>query len=174
MAAQGVGLNRNDPTGGAGEPLARRVNFEERMQTHEMSLSRHLLANDHDLDELVGALAQDLCTAEVRCSEARWNALEGRILDRLEAEEEFLSPAFDCAHPAEGASIHATHAKLRFRLADLRIFAQSCALKGEHARELLSLLRDLSSRKQAAVYPAADELDEGLASALVHRLGVVG
>lgn len=142
-----------------------------RMYTVQKSLSRQLLANDEDLGNLVGSLARDLRVAGASCSQARWNRLEGKILDRIEAEEAFFSPTFDSTHPVVGALIHEAHARLRYRLADLRTFVECSTLSTKDVGDLLWFLRDLSSQKQALVYPSADDLDDELASLVLHRLG---
>jgi hypothetical protein len=142
------------------------------MQAIDFSLSETLSSHDRQLTELFQDLLADLHASRgiCSCSVARWNDLEGRLLDRLEAEETFALPMFGCAHPEEAGEIHEDNAKIRYLLADMRQWVTASVLRADEVKGLLTLLVAAMNRKRATLYPWTDGLDDALASMLVHRL----
>lgn len=119
---------------------------------------RTRLFSDHDeLQGLLGQLRNAAETANEPTLVRVWGELESKLLTHLDAEEAYLLPPFEEAHPEEAQKIRDEHARIRKLVADLGVRAELHTLRLHTVEELVGELRQHANEEDRWFYQWADE-----------------
>lgn len=125
--------------------------------TRQQSI-RSRLFSEHD--ELQGLL-QQLRNAAEKADEPTlvrvWGDFESKLLAHLDAEESYLLPAFEQAHPEEAQKIRDEHARIRKLVAELGVRAELHCLRLQTVEALVDELRQHANEEDRWFYQWADE-----------------
>jgi iron-sulfur cluster repair protein YtfE (RIC family) len=124
------------------------------------------LATDHrELEGLLRRLSDDAKAPEPAVLHGTWCELESRLLAHLSAEEQYLLPLLEAAHPVETAHILDEHKKIRAMLAELGVAIELHTARIAAIDQLIQTLQTHAAYEDRTLYPlAADK-----ASSAVHR-----
>jgi hemerythrin superfamily protein len=138
------------------------------------AVGARLLADHQHLDALFSQLLTDMHAGEWRICQATWSRFERELLDHMAAEEALVLPSFERVNPSETARLREEHAKVRTLLADLGVRLELHAVKEEHVRGVIEVLRSHAAREDALLYRWAAQLEPDLQKALLGRLASHG
>jgi Hemerythrin HHE cation binding domain len=100
-----------------------------------------------------------------------WDALEPRVLVHLDAEEMFLLPGFEKAHPADAARVRDQHAQIRTQLGAIGIAVDLHLLRADMVTDFRDLLLEHVAEERRGLYPwAHTSADEHSLRMLLERL----
>ncbi len=108
----------------------------------------------------------------VGAPEARelWTELDHGLLSHLEAEERYVLPAFATIDRLAARELLADHAQIRELLLELGVAMDLHALRYEHSKEFIRVLRSHAAREDNLLYHWADtRLDAHLRAAARHH-----
>ncbi|MEZ4221544.1 MAG: hemerythrin domain-containing protein [Polyangiaceae bacterium] len=138
------------------------------------SISQRFRRDHHALLKTFEDLRNAVEGADARTIQSVWTEFEQALNRHLDAEEEFILPALQAAHPGEVTSIRREHDRIRDLVFDLGIRADLRTLRRDVADALVHLLEEHAAREEIGVYALADrELKaqrEGLFARLADRI----
>ena len=116
-------------------------------------------AKDHErLELLLRQLAESAACAESSKLCEVWTDFETCLTRHLEAEERYLLPLVEAAHPAEVAAIREDHLAIRRLVAELGVRVDLHAVSEPAVTDLLRLLHEHASSEERALYGWADQV----------------
>jgi hemerythrin-like domain-containing protein len=131
-----------------------------------------LLAHDHArLERLFVELSNAVEGADQPTLAGVWTDFEHGLLTHLEAEERYLLPLVEPAHPEEAGTLRREHARIRALILDLGVRTDLHILRQEAAAELLDLLRRHAEWEDRTLYPWAEAIiDDASRRSLIELL----
>jgi hemerythrin-like domain-containing protein len=144
-----------------------------------MNQVRARLTRDHEeMRALLQQLAEDAEAPSRQALEASWDALEGRLLRHMEAEERYLLPLLEAGHPASVQKTRAEHGHIRDVVAKLGLAVQLHTARKPDILQLIELLNQHSSDEDHTLYQLAGDkasgaVERGITAALKGLLAPV-
>jgi uncharacterized protein (TIGR02284 family) len=131
------------------------------------------LAKDHEaLTESLERLVDFVSASDMTCVRDEWALFEPAVLRHIDAEQEFLLPAFEQDDPQEAKAIRAEHATIREMLGEIGLALELHVLRQEQVVRLQEFLVNHAAREASSLYTwASAERNRLLARSALRRIG---
>jgi hemerythrin len=125
-------------------------------EIHMMNVRRLLGADHENFLTLFAALQDAVDGADQPTIQAVWSEFEQRLMTHIDAEEAYLLPGLERAHPEAIARARTEHARIRTLLAELGIQTDLHILRKSAAGDLVALLRNHAAWEDETLYQWAE------------------
>ena len=116
-----------------------------------------LLQDHREIDALLRSLSEDATGPGGAPLQSTWGQLENRLTCHMEAEERFLLPLIEDAHPTEVRRTRLEHVQIRHLVAELGVAIDLHTARQPAIDALVNVLRDHAQHEDSVLYGFAGD-----------------